>query len=120
MLPPQQRVVLELAYFKSMTQTEIARQLRLPLPIVQGTASKTLLRLRRALEAETSEPGSTVCQSRPTRQKLELWPRGCPQVIKLKGPVAMSRRARTPAAKTTTPACLAVGADHQRRERSAA
>lgn len=46
-----QRTVLELAYFKSMTQPEIARQLGIPLPMVQVTAAGGLVRLGRAIEA---------------------------------------------------------------------
>jgi DNA-directed RNA polymerase specialized sigma24 family protein len=45
-----QRTVLELAYFKSMTQPEIARQLGMPLPMVHATAAGGLARLGRAIE----------------------------------------------------------------------
>ncbi len=45
-----QRTVLELSYFKSMTESEIARQLGIPLPMVQVTAAGGLVRLGRAIE----------------------------------------------------------------------
>ncbi len=51
-LSREQRLVLELAYFKSMSQAEIARRLGLPLPIVQITAATGLVRLGQVLQAE--------------------------------------------------------------------
>ncbi len=46
-----QRVVIELSYFKAMSQSEIAQRLGLPLRTVQLIALSGLLRLGRDLEA---------------------------------------------------------------------
>ena len=45
-LPPKHREVLELSYFKGMSQSEIARNLDLPLGTVKTWARKGLLQLR--------------------------------------------------------------------------
>ena len=49
-LPPDQRRVLELAYFGGWSQTEIAEHLDLPLGTVKGRTRLGLMKLRSALD----------------------------------------------------------------------
>lgn len=49
LLPPNQRRVLELSYFKGLTQTEIAQQLNTPLGTVKAWSRRGLLSLRKHL-----------------------------------------------------------------------
>jgi RNA polymerase sigma-70 factor, ECF subfamily len=49
-LPDHQRKVLELAYYKDLSQTEIARELEAPLGTVKSWARQGLFRLRRSLQ----------------------------------------------------------------------
>ena len=49
-LPPEQRAVIELAYFGGLTQTEIARQAAIPLGTVKSRSRLGLRQLRRLLE----------------------------------------------------------------------
>ncbi|MGB1253841.1 MAG: RNA polymerase sigma factor, partial [Candidatus Promineifilaceae bacterium] len=49
MLPPEQRIVIELSYFKGMTRKAIAEELTLPLGTVHTRARMGLQRLRAAL-----------------------------------------------------------------------
>ncbi len=48
-LPPDQRRVLEMAYFRDLSQTEIAAELGAPLGTVKSWARKGLFRLRESL-----------------------------------------------------------------------
>lgn len=50
-LPPEQREVLELAYFEGLSQTEIAERLRQPLGTVKTRARLALRKLRDRLDA---------------------------------------------------------------------
>ena len=49
-LPPEQRVPLELAYYKGMTQLQIARSLGLPLGTIKTRMRLGLQQLRKAPE----------------------------------------------------------------------
>lgn len=49
-LPPEQREVIELAYFGGLSHTEIARQVAAPLGTVKGRVRLALDRLRASLE----------------------------------------------------------------------
>jgi RNA polymerase sigma-70 factor (ECF subfamily) len=48
-LPPEQRQVIELTYFKGLTQTEIAEQVGVPLGTVKGRQRLALAKLHRKL-----------------------------------------------------------------------
>lgn len=54
-LPTEQRQVLELAFFKGMTQSEIAGSTGIPLGTVKTRTLLAMKKLRRALQAEISE-----------------------------------------------------------------
>ncbi len=54
-LPTEQRQVLELAFFKGMTQSEIAGDTGIPLGTVKTRTLLAMKKLRRALQAEISE-----------------------------------------------------------------
>ena len=54
-LTPQQRQVLELSYYQGQSQTEIARQLGVPLGTVKSWARRGLLKLRSHLQEPLSE-----------------------------------------------------------------
>jgi len=58
-LPPEQRQVIDLAYFAGYTQEEIADRVGIPLGTVKGRARLGLFKLRRAAESE-SAPGSAA------------------------------------------------------------
>jgi RNA polymerase sigma-70 factor (ECF subfamily) len=51
-LPPEQREVIDLAYFAGYSQSEIAARVGVPLGTVKGRARLGLLRLRAAAERE--------------------------------------------------------------------
>lgn len=51
-LPPEQRTVLEMAYFGGATQTRIAEELGIPLGTVKTRTLAAMRKLRRALEQE--------------------------------------------------------------------
>jgi RNA polymerase sigma-70 factor (ECF subfamily) len=51
-LPPQQRQVLEIAYFEGLSQSEIARKLNAPLGTVKSWTRQALMRLRELLPQE--------------------------------------------------------------------
>ena len=51
-LPPEQREVIDLAYFAGHTQTEIATEVGIPLGTVKGRARLGLSKLRQAAERE--------------------------------------------------------------------
>lgn len=53
-LPPEQREVIDLAYFAGYTQTEIATKVGIPLGTVKGRARLGLEKLRDAAERESS------------------------------------------------------------------
>ena len=53
-LPPEQRQVIDLAYFAGYTQEEIADRVGIPLGTVKGRARLGLLKLRRAAESESA------------------------------------------------------------------
>lgn len=54
-LPPEQRQVLELAFFKGMTQSEIADSTGIPLGTVKTRTLLAMKKLRKALQAEVGE-----------------------------------------------------------------
>ncbi|MEM7352748.1 MAG: sigma-70 family RNA polymerase sigma factor [Acidobacteriota bacterium] len=54
-LPVEQRQVLDLAFFRGMTQSEIAGSTGIPLGTVKTRTLLAMKKLRRALEAEISE-----------------------------------------------------------------
>lgn len=58
-LPPEQREVIDLAYFAGYSQTEIAARVGIPLGTVKGRARLGLLKLREAAERELA-PASVV------------------------------------------------------------
>lgn len=58
-LPPEQREVIDLAYFAGYSQTEIAARVGIPLGTVKGRARLGLLKLREAAELE-SAPASVA------------------------------------------------------------
>ena len=58
-LPPEQREVIDLAYFAGYTQPEIAARVGIPLGTVKGRARLGLLKLRHAAERE-SVPAPTA------------------------------------------------------------
>ncbi len=53
-LPPEQRQVVELAYFAGLSQAEIAETLRLPVGTVKGCVRLGLKKLRAATESDSS------------------------------------------------------------------
>ena len=53
-LPPEQREVIDLAYFAGYTQTEIAARVGIPLGTVKSRARLGLLKLRQAAEREAA------------------------------------------------------------------
>jgi RNA polymerase sigma-70 factor (ECF subfamily) len=53
-LPPEQREVINLAYFAGYTQTEIAARVGIPLGTVKGRVRLGLLKLRHAAECESA------------------------------------------------------------------
>jgi len=58
-LPPEQREVIDLAYFAGYSQTEIAARVGIPLGTVKGRVRLGLLKLREAAELE-SAPASVA------------------------------------------------------------
>lgn len=52
-LPDDQRQVVELAYFKDMSHTEMAEHLNIPLGTVKGRARAALMKLREMWQAQT-------------------------------------------------------------------
>jgi RNA polymerase sigma factor (sigma-70 family) len=54
-LPPEQRQVLELAYFQGMTQVQIAEQIQIPIGTVKTRTLAAMRKLRRALERKDEE-----------------------------------------------------------------
>ncbi len=55
-LPPEQRQVIELAYFEGWTQREIAEMLEVPVGTIKGRARLGLLKLRDALVDQLQAP----------------------------------------------------------------
>jgi RNA polymerase sigma-70 factor, ECF subfamily len=53
-LPPEQREVIDLAYFEGYSHTEIAARVGIPLGTVKGRARLGLLKLRHAAECEAA------------------------------------------------------------------
>jgi RNA polymerase sigma-70 factor (ECF subfamily) len=51
-LPPEQRQVLELAYFAGMTQVQIADRIQVPIGTVKTRTLAAMRKLRRVLERE--------------------------------------------------------------------
>jgi RNA polymerase sigma factor (sigma-70 family) len=51
-LPPEQRQVLEMAYFQGMTQMQIAEQIQIPLGTVKTRTLAAMRKMRRALHRE--------------------------------------------------------------------
>ena len=54
-LPPDQKQVLELAFFQGMTQSEIAESTKIPLGTVKTRTLLAMKKLRKALQADTEE-----------------------------------------------------------------
>ncbi len=54
-LPPEQRQVLELAFYRGMTQSEIASETGIPLGTVKTRTLLAIKKLRKALEGELEE-----------------------------------------------------------------
>ncbi len=54
-LPPEQRQVLELAFYRGMTQSEIANQTNIPLGTVKTRTLLAMKKLRKALKDEIRE-----------------------------------------------------------------
>jgi len=51
-LPPEQRQVLEMAYFGGLTQARIAEELEIPIGTVKTRTLAAMRKLRRALNGE--------------------------------------------------------------------
>ena len=51
-LPPEQRQVLEMAYFRGMTQVQIAEEIRIPIGTVKTRTLAAMRKMRRALQRE--------------------------------------------------------------------
>lgn len=49
-LPPRQRLVLEMAYYEGLSQSEITERLKIPLGTVKSQSRRGLLRLRQLLQ----------------------------------------------------------------------
>jgi len=58
-LPPEQREVIDLAYFAGFTQAEIAARVGVPLGTVKGRARLGLLKLRQTAERESAPVPAT-------------------------------------------------------------
>jgi RNA polymerase sigma-70 factor (ECF subfamily) len=56
-LPPEQRQVLELAYFGGMTQVQIAEAISIPIGTVKTRTLAAMRKMRRALEGASASPG---------------------------------------------------------------
>jgi RNA polymerase sigma-70 factor (ECF subfamily) len=54
-LPPEQREVLEMAFYRGMTQSEIAGETRIPLGTVKTRTLLAMKKLRKALSDEIRE-----------------------------------------------------------------
>ena len=54
-LPPEQRQVLEMAFYEGMTQSEIAERSGIPLGTVKTRTLLAMKKLRKALEEEIEE-----------------------------------------------------------------
>ncbi len=67
-LPPEQREVIDLAYFAGYTQTEIAAKAGIPLGTVKGRARMALAKLRDAAERESA----LIRSAPPTGQRSAL------------------------------------------------
>ena len=50
-LPTHQRIVLEMAYFDGLSQSEIAEDLKIPLGTVKSHKRNALLKLRQVLDS---------------------------------------------------------------------
>ncbi len=55
-LPDEQRVVVELAYYRGLSHNEIAQQLKVPLGTVKGRMRLALVKLRGLLDATGARP----------------------------------------------------------------
>ena len=53
-LPPEQREVIDLAYFEGYTHTEIAARVGIPLGTVKGRVRLGLFKLRHGAECEAA------------------------------------------------------------------
>ncbi len=63
-LPEHERVVIELAYFGGLTQTEIARELELPLGTVKARAARGTRRLGEIIRAANETPVDAAASGR--------------------------------------------------------
>lgn len=63
-LPEHERVVIELAYFGGLTQTEIARELELPLGTVKARAARGTRRLGEIIRAANEAPVDAAASGR--------------------------------------------------------
>jgi RNA polymerase sigma-70 factor (ECF subfamily) len=75
-LPAEQRQVIELAYFKGLTQTEIAAKVKIPLGTVKGRQRLALAKLQRALAGPATVAARMPDQvaQRPRRRAALLNP----------------------------------------------